>query len=220
MSNKKNCQTCKKNPIRYKLYLDEDVKCPHCKHIKYTKKSEKLFLCSTTCPGLYWWPVEYLTPKNTKDTKVIYCLEKDECNKCGKRDFPEALFVGEYLDATVPVVNYMLGGQIPVDPSTFVINDKTDMDDPIIINNKRIKIYLPKNNKIDGQCKHFYSSYHMVLKSNKGFTITRLCHAAYQLLINSIDDVFDGKNNWKNNCIEGICFDENTLSAYVKLVDN
>jgi len=31
--------------------------------------------------------------------RVIYCLEKDECENCGKRDFPEAMFKGSKLDS-------------------------------------------------------------------------------------------------------------------------
>src|ERR1700685_3727755 len=94
------CQCCEIENVRYKLALDNQIKCPHCQYIKYNKKDLRLNLCSTQCKSLYWSPVEYLTPKGSKDVKVIYCLEKDECNNCGLRDFPGALFVGKYLDAT------------------------------------------------------------------------------------------------------------------------
>uniref|UniRef100_A0A6C0C5X3 Uncharacterized protein n=1 Tax=viral metagenome TaxID=1070528 RepID=A0A6C0C5X3_9ZZZZ len=229
MANKNVCEVCKEAPLRYKLYLKGDVLCPYCKYVKYKEKDTTLFLCSTTCPNLYWYPAEYLSKKGDKITKVCYALEKDECFNCGKRDYPGALFVGECLDtcqsnnkysksSRTDMVNFDLNGQINIDPSAFRIKNHNIDDDPIIIGYPRIKIYLPKID-VDECCETFYVSYHLTLKSKKGFTMSRICHAAYQLLINSIDDIFDGKNVWKNDNIIGISFDQKTLSAYV-VIDN
>lgn len=224
MTDKNICTVCQKRPLCYKLYLDEDVICPHCEYVKYTKKTTTLFLCSTQCPDLYWYPDEYLSKKNDKITRVNYLLEKDECSSCGKRDYPVALFVGERLDAQktdvqkTDVHDFMLNGLINIDPSAFVIKNQKINNGSIIIDHPRIKIYLPKVD-VDEQCKPFYISYHMTLKSKKGFTMSRLCHAAYQLLINSIDDIFNGKNVWKSDNIKGISFNEKLLSAYV-IIDN
>lgn len=92
-SENKTCHCCSK-PLRYKLRLDKSIKCSYCNNLKY-KEGYKLYLCSTQCPNLYWWPAEYLSPKHEIETKIVYCMEKDECSKCGKRDFPSALFVGK-----------------------------------------------------------------------------------------------------------------------------
>jgi hypothetical protein len=216
MANKKICEVCEERPLRYKLYLDEDVICPHCDYAKYAKKSEKLFVCSTQCPDLYWQPIEYLSKKNEKITKVRYVLEKDECFNCGKRDFPEALFIGERLDPQPDIEDFMFDGKININPSAFMLPNRNI--DPITIEHPCIKIYLPKI-EVDKQCEPFYVAYYMTLKSKKGFTMSRLCHAAYQLLINSIDDIFNGKNVWKNDKIKGISFNEKTLSAFI-VIDN
>lgn len=92
------CETCEINPVRYDLYLAEDVRCPYCKVVKYAKKSERLLLCNMECKELYWWVSHYITPTNSYNIKVVYCLEKDECSNCGKKDFPEAIFEGVCLD--------------------------------------------------------------------------------------------------------------------------
>jgi hypothetical protein len=93
IDNIEKCECCR-NMVRYKLVMQEDVKCPYCRYVKYKKYNEKMSLCSTKCDHLYWWPVTYLTDIQDKNIKVTYCLEKDECIKCGRRDFPEVLFSG------------------------------------------------------------------------------------------------------------------------------
>ena len=98
MTDNNLCETCAINPIRYDLYLTEDIICPYCKTIKHKKNILRLLLCSTKCDGLYWWVSEYITPVGSSNVKIIFCLEKDECIKCGKQDFPEAIFEGKCLD--------------------------------------------------------------------------------------------------------------------------
>lgn len=91
------CKTCNKKEIRYKLKSAEDVICPFCNHIKHPKNSYELALCSTKCDFLYIWVSKYVSKPADTDVKVYFCLEKDECIKCGKRDFPEVLFVGHRI---------------------------------------------------------------------------------------------------------------------------
>lgn len=88
------CTYCKKNPVKYILDLSEDVVCSRCKHVKYAQGSIFLNICSTLCDGLYWSIDTYLTHKSNPHPKFMFCLEKDECNMCGQRDHPRALFSG------------------------------------------------------------------------------------------------------------------------------
>lgn len=82
----------------YKLILLEDVYCPYCKYTKYRKNKIILYLCDLKCEELYW-----MVYKNDDDT-VSVLMEKDECNKCGKRDFPDPLFscerIGDFKNNT------------------------------------------------------------------------------------------------------------------------
>jgi hypothetical protein len=96
------CECCEKKLVRYELTLDEDIYCPHCNYLKHKKGLEILRLCSTKCSELYWFVDKYFTPKDSFFTKVRYCLEKDGCINCGRRDFPSAIFVGNRLDIDAP----------------------------------------------------------------------------------------------------------------------
>ena len=98
MSLIKKCGVCQKKPIRYKLHLSTDIICPYCDYLKHPKNSAHLYLCDIQCDELYWYTVEILSEKNAKHTKVIYCIEKDECCNCGKRDYTDALFEGKCLN--------------------------------------------------------------------------------------------------------------------------
>lgn len=88
------CKYCKNAPIKYRLVLQHDVFCPYCNYLKYKKDKTTMMLCNPDCEGLYWIRDEYLTAKNAKYIEVSYGLEKDECNKCGRRDYPGAIFAG------------------------------------------------------------------------------------------------------------------------------
>jgi len=59
-----------------------------------------------------------------------------------------------------------------------------------------------------------YLQYHITLKSNNGFSIGRLVHGAYDLMIKSIDDIFDGDDIWEC-AISHIDFDPVTKKCYV-----
>ena len=78
--------------VAYRLTLDEEVYCPHCNYLKYEKRSQQLNLCDLECEELYCWLVDY--EQKGKEIIASYCLEKDECNQCGRRDFPEVIFKG------------------------------------------------------------------------------------------------------------------------------
>ena len=92
--NEELCNNCKKKKIKYKLYLKENITCNFCNYVKYKKDCTTLFLCSTKCSDLYWYVEKYISKKNDNDVKIIFSLEKDECFKCGRRDFPCGLFTG------------------------------------------------------------------------------------------------------------------------------
>ena len=91
------CECCQKSFVRYKLFLQNEIRCRFCQYLKYKKNGLKLFLCKTNCKSLYWTPDTYLTERGEKNSKITYCLEKDECNKCGKCDYQGGLFAGEYI---------------------------------------------------------------------------------------------------------------------------
>lgn len=90
------CGTCHNKNISYCLVNADNIICPHCKYLKYKKNSIKLNLCDIECSALYWWMVEEISD-DPENIKVSYCLEKNECIKCGKKDFPEELFVGKFI---------------------------------------------------------------------------------------------------------------------------
>ena len=89
------CELCKKAAC-YQLFNETGIKCPHCKCMKFKKHEIKLTLCNIECSELYWCP-EKIISLDANNVKVIYCLEKDECIKCGKRDYPSILFKGKYI---------------------------------------------------------------------------------------------------------------------------
>ena len=109
---------------------------------------------------------------------------------------------------------------VPVDPcdykckgmqyTSLYTNEKN-----IIITNDTISIYLPTKMTAEEMYGDKYSTYHLVVKSKAGFTVDRLIHAGYQLLINSIDDVFEGDNIWEQSSIQGIEYDKKSSKAYV-----
>lgn len=92
------CNVCEANDAVYELILEEDVECPFCGYIKYTKGDDKIILCSTECKNLYWW----ITIGKNNEADVM--MEKDECNRCGKRDFPCVRYSYKII-GTLPKVN-------------------------------------------------------------------------------------------------------------------
>lgn len=94
------CNCCNEEPLKYKMTNTKDVKCCHCKYIKYTQGAIKLNLCKFECDNLYWWIVDNKTKKNDKNVNVSYCLEKDECDKCGYSDFQSVNFTGTMIGNT------------------------------------------------------------------------------------------------------------------------
>jgi hypothetical protein len=97
-SDGKKCEYCKKNLVVYKLILDQNVKCPFCKCIKYKKNEHTFSICDENCKGLYW-SVSFPPVRNNKnnDPKIntphaIVMMEKDECNNCGRIDFPDVSY--------------------------------------------------------------------------------------------------------------------------------
>lgn len=85
------CQICKIKPAQYDLLSLTDIKCTYCKEIKYVKSSMRLRICDFECGNLCL----LLGPMiDSRNIKVIYSLDKDTCKKCGRKDFPEALFEG------------------------------------------------------------------------------------------------------------------------------
>ena len=93
----KPCETCSSKPARYQLTLTENVYCPHCNYLKYKAGKETMTICDLHCP--YWTPDNCKYDSINKKIEVTYCMEKDECNNCGQRDFPEALFKGSKIIA-------------------------------------------------------------------------------------------------------------------------
>lgn len=89
------CEVCEKKEIKYKLKSKKPVRCPYddCRYLKYNRGLE-LNICSTQCEELYCWPEKYLSKKDDPICKVTFCFEKDECNQCGRRDYPSVLFEG------------------------------------------------------------------------------------------------------------------------------
>ena len=114
---------------------------------------------------------------------------------------------------------YALKGWIRVDPSNYyVIHGSSTDDERIIIDKKEVAIYLPRNVCAEEIYREKYSTYHKIIKSPKGFTINRLCHAAYQLLLDSIADVFDDEDEcWYSCSIDGVEFDEETSKIYISI---
>ena len=91
------CECCDENPVKYKLKNTSEANCEHCGYLKYKEGSVELNLCDLECDGLYWWVLENKTKKNSKNVSINYCLEKDECSKCGRRDFPVLNFTGTII---------------------------------------------------------------------------------------------------------------------------
>jgi hypothetical protein len=89
------CQLCEQR-AKISLRLNENIHCEHCGYLKYDT-NEKLILCELECPNLYWWPCDHTYNNKTNVLTASYCMEKDECNNCGKRDFQEALFIGSQI---------------------------------------------------------------------------------------------------------------------------
>lgn len=109
---------------------------------------------------------------------------------------------------------------VPIDPCDYKCTsmqyDFSYTDEKnIIIPNDTLTIYLPTKIMAEEMYGDKYTTYHLVVKSKHGFTVDRLIHAGYQLLINSIDDIFEGENIWEQCSIQGIEYDENTSRAYV-----
>src|SRR5439155_792718 len=64
LDNIEACEHCKNILARYKLTLQEDIKCYSCKYLKYKKNGIIMTLCNTECKNLYLWPAEYFSGKN------------------------------------------------------------------------------------------------------------------------------------------------------------
>ena len=96
---KLKCQLCKQE-AQFDLQLSKNIYCVHCGYLKYDT-DEKLVLCQLECPYLYWWTTDHKYNNKTNIITVDYCMEKDECNKCGKRDFQEAPFTGLHINQEI-----------------------------------------------------------------------------------------------------------------------
>lgn len=86
------CNCCQK-PAAYFLSNTHQLKCCRCKNIKYKIGDIKLNLCDLQCDNLYW-TLEKEISSDPANMKVVYCLEKDECDHCGQRDWPSVTFSG------------------------------------------------------------------------------------------------------------------------------
>lgn len=95
-TDRKKCEYCKKKLVVYKLTLDQNVKCPFCKYIKYKKNEHTFSICDENCEGLYWSVSIHNCNKKNNDcdsnTRANVMMEKDECNNCGRIDFPDVSY--------------------------------------------------------------------------------------------------------------------------------
>lgn len=90
------CEICEKKQILHELHLENDIICPHCKNIKHKLKSICLNICSLKCKGFN--SSQYIIPVKSSGYEIKFCLQKDKCSDCGKRDSPIVIFKGEHYD--------------------------------------------------------------------------------------------------------------------------
>lgn len=87
----KTCECCGKKLARYIVSYDDVWECPHCRSDLVYLSTMRL--CSTQCPNMYWTPIKYLTPKDSRIIEYVIGFE-DECIHCYLPVFGDLEVVG------------------------------------------------------------------------------------------------------------------------------
>jgi hypothetical protein len=74
------------------------VYCGHCNACKYDSTTLIENICSIWCKNLYWPKDKKINYENDNNIYVMFCIDKDGCNNCGKYDFPVLRFNGKRIN--------------------------------------------------------------------------------------------------------------------------
>jgi hypothetical protein len=79
---------------QYLLFIQEIIECSHCEAPLYTKDFQ-LAICGKKCKALYWHIDEWKVTGNNVEADIF--MEDSECDHCGQRNDPNAIFRGEKI---------------------------------------------------------------------------------------------------------------------------